>query len=87
MVILAIRKIKDLGFNRNRTNRSGDFAGHVFEERIRYQVTPEIGTVLGMHTYRGRFVKAELLLILRVQRFMCAFALIIALVISVFCMN
>lgn len=39
--------VKDPGFNRDRTGQSGDFAGHAFEGRIRYQVTPKINTVLG----------------------------------------
>ena len=50
--------IKDPGFNRDRTGQSGDFAGHAFEGRIRYQVTPKIGATLGYtHFTAGDFVK------------------------------
>lgn len=50
--------IKDPGFNRDRTGQSGDFSGHAFEGRIRYQVTPKIGATLGYtHFTAGDFVK------------------------------
>ncbi len=50
--------IKDPGFNRDRTGKSGDFAGHSFEGRIRYQPTSRISTILGYtHFTAGEFVK------------------------------
>ncbi len=50
--------VQDPGFNRDRTGQSGDFGGHAFEGRIRYQVTPKINTVLGYtHFTAGEFVK------------------------------
>lgn len=50
--------VKDPGFNRDRTGQSGDFAGHAFEGRIRYQPTPRINTILGYtHFTSGEFVK------------------------------
>ncbi len=50
--------IKDPGFNRDRTGQSGDFGGHSFEGRIRYQPTPRINTILGYtHFTAGDFVK------------------------------
>ncbi|MBL8497756.1 alginate export family protein [Nitrosomonas sp. JL21] len=50
--------IKDPGFNRDRTGQSGDFGGHSFEGRIRYQPTPRINTILGYtHFTAGEFVK------------------------------
>jgi len=50
--------VKDPGFNRDRTGRSGDFGGHAFEGRIRYQPTPRISTILGYtHFTSGDFVK------------------------------
>ncbi|MCG7755138.1 MAG: alginate export family protein [Nitrosomonas sp.] len=50
--------VKDPGFNRDRTGKSGDFAGHSFEGRIRYQPTPRINTILGYtHFTAGEFVK------------------------------
>ncbi len=50
--------VQDPGFNRDRTGQSGDFGGHAFEGRIRYQVTPKINTVLGYtHFTAGDFVK------------------------------
>ncbi len=50
--------IKDPGFNRDRTGKSGDFAGHSFEGRIRYQATSRISTILGYtHFTAGEFVK------------------------------
>ena len=50
--------IKDPGFNRDRTGKSGDFGGHAFEGRIRYQPTPRINTILGYtHFTAGEFVK------------------------------
>lgn len=50
--------VKDPGFNRDKTGKSGDFAGHSFEGRIRYQPTPRISTILGYtHFTAGEFVK------------------------------
>nr|WP_244072489.1 alginate export family protein [Nitrosomonas sp. PY1] len=50
--------VKDPGFNRDRTGQSGDFGGHAFEGRIRYQPTPRINTILGYtHFTAGDFVK------------------------------
>lgn len=50
--------IKDPGFNRDKTGQSGDFGGHSFEGRIRYQPTPRINTILGYtHFTSGDFVK------------------------------
>ena len=50
--------IKDPGFNRDRTGKSGDFGGHAFEGRIRYQPTSRISTTLGYtHFTAGEFVK------------------------------
>lgn len=50
--------VKDPGFNRDRTGQSGDFGGHAFEGRIRYQPTPRISTILGYtHFTSGDFVK------------------------------
>ncbi|PXW88414.1 alginate export protein [Nitrosomonas sp. Nm84] len=50
--------VKDPGFNRDRTGQSGDFGGHAFEGRIRYQVTSRISTTLGYtHFTAGEFVK------------------------------
>jgi len=50
--------IKDPGFNRDKTGQSGDFGGHAFEGRIRYQPTPRINTILGYtHFTAGEFVK------------------------------
>ncbi len=50
--------VQDPGFNRDRTGQSGDFAGHSFEGRIRYQVTPKVNTVLGYtHFTAEDFVK------------------------------
>ena len=50
--------VKDPGFNRDRTGQSGDFGGHAFEGRIRYQPTPRINTTLGYtHFTAGEFVK------------------------------
>jgi len=50
--------IKDPGFNRDKTGQSGDFGGHAFEGRIRYQPTPRINTILGYtHFTAGDFVK------------------------------
>lgn len=50
--------VKDTGFNRDRTGQSGDFGGHAFEGRIRYQVNSRISTVLGYtHFTAGEFVK------------------------------
>jgi hypothetical protein len=50
--------IKDPGFNRDRTGKSGDFGGHAFEGRIRYQATSRISTILGYtHFTAGEFVK------------------------------
>ena len=50
--------VKDPGFNRDRTGQSGDFGGHAFEGRIRYQPTPRINTILGYtHFTAGEFVK------------------------------
>jgi len=50
--------IKDPGFNRDRTGQSGDFGGHAFEGRIRYQATSRISTILGYtHFTAGEFVK------------------------------
>ncbi len=50
--------IKDPGFNRDKTGKSGDEVGSVFETRMRYQLTPRIGTTLGYtHFTAGNFVK------------------------------
>lgn len=50
--------VKDPGFNRDRTGQSGDFGGHAFEGRIRYQPTPRINTILGYtHFTAGEFVR------------------------------
>lgn len=50
--------IKDPGFNRDRSGKSGDFGGHAFEGRIRFQPTPRIQTILGYtHFTAGEFVK------------------------------
>ncbi len=50
--------VRDPGFNRDRTGQSGDFGGHAFEGRIRYQVNSRISTVLGYtHFTAGEFVK------------------------------
>ncbi|QOJ21737.1 MAG: alginate export family protein [Gammaproteobacteria bacterium] len=50
--------VKDPGFNRDRTGKSGDFGGHAFEGRIRYQATSRISTILGYtHFTAGEFVK------------------------------
>lgn len=50
--------VKDPGFNRDRTGQSGDFGGHAFEGRIRYQVNSRVSTVLGYtHFTAGEFVK------------------------------
>lgn len=50
--------VKDPGFNRDRNGNSGDFVGHAFEGRIRYQPTPRISTILGYtHFTSGDFVK------------------------------
>ncbi|MEK7844998.1 MAG: alginate export family protein, partial [Pseudomonadota bacterium] len=50
--------IKDPGFNRDKTWQSGDFGGHAFEGRIRYQPIPRINTILGYtHFTAGEFVK------------------------------
>lgn len=50
--------VKDPGFNRDKTGQSGDFAGHAFEGRIRYQPIPRINTILGYtHFTAGDFVK------------------------------
>ncbi len=50
--------VKDPGFNRDRTGQSGDFAGHAFEGRIRYQPIPRVNTILGYtHFTAGEFVK------------------------------
>ncbi|MEQ1816342.1 MAG: alginate export family protein [Nitrosomonas sp.] len=50
--------IKDPGFNRDRTGQSGNFGGHAFEGRIRYQPTPRINTILGYtHFTSGEFVQ------------------------------
>lgn len=49
--------VKDPGFNRDRTGQSGDFGGHAFEGRIRYQPTSRINTILGYtHFTSGEFV-------------------------------
>lgn len=53
-----ISVVRDPGFNRDRTGRSGDYAGGAFEGRIRYQVMPKVNTVLGYtHFTSGEFVK------------------------------
>jgi Alginate export len=50
--------VRDPGFNRDRSGRSGDFVGHAFEGRIRYQPTPRISTTLGYtHFTSGDFVR------------------------------
>lgn len=50
--------VQDPGFNRDRTGKSGDFAGHSLEGRVRYQVTPKITAVLGYtHFTAEDFVK------------------------------
>jgi len=50
--------VKDPGFNRDKTGQSGDFGGHAFEGRIRYQPIPRINTILGYtHFTAGDFVK------------------------------
>jgi len=50
--------IKDPGFNRDKTGQSGDFGGHAFEGRIRYQPIPRVNTILGYtHFTAGEFVK------------------------------
>ena len=50
--------VRDPGFNRDRTGQSGDFGGHAFEGRIRYQPTSRISTILGYtHFTAGEFVK------------------------------
>ncbi len=53
-----ISVVKDPGFNRDRTGRSGDWVGGAFEGRIRYQLTPRVNTVVGYtHFTAGDFVK------------------------------
>jgi len=50
--------VQDPGFNRDRTGQSGNFGGHAFEGRIRYQPTPRINTILGYtHFTSGEFVQ------------------------------
>ncbi len=53
-----ISVVRDPGFNRDRTGRSGDWVGGAFEGRIRYQLTPRVNTVVGYtHFTAGDFVK------------------------------
>ncbi len=53
-----ISVVRDPGFNRDTTGRSGDSVGGAFEGRIRYQLTPRINTVVGYtHFTAGDFVK------------------------------
>ncbi len=53
--------VKDPGFNRDRTGQSGDFGGHAFEGRIRYQPIPRITTTLGYtHFTAGEFIKKRI---------------------------
>ncbi|MEK7843155.1 MAG: alginate export family protein, partial [Pseudomonadota bacterium] len=53
-----ISVVRDPGFNRDKTGRSGDWVGGAFEGRIRYQLTPRVNTVVGYtHFTAGDFVK------------------------------
>ena len=53
-----ISVVKDPGFNRDKTGRSGDYVGSAVELRLRYQLTSRINTVIGYtHFTAGDFVK------------------------------
>jgi hypothetical protein len=53
-----ISVVKDPGFNRDRTGRSGDEVGNGVELRVRYQIDPRINTVIGYsHFIAGDFIK------------------------------
>lgn len=53
-----ISVVRDPGFNRDKTGRSGDWVGGAFEGRLRYQPWPRVNTVLGYtHFTAGDFVK------------------------------
>ena len=53
-----ISVVRDPGFNRDRTGRSGDEVGNGVELRLRYQIDPRINTILGYsHFIAGDFIK------------------------------
>ncbi|MDQ3185221.1 MAG: alginate export family protein, partial [Pseudomonadota bacterium] len=53
-----ISVVRDPGFNRDRTGRSGDDVGSALEMRLRYQLTSRINTTVGYtHFTAGDFVK------------------------------
>lgn len=53
-----ISVVRDPGFNRDRTGRSGDEVGNGVELRLRYQIDPRINTVIGYsHFIAGDFIK------------------------------
>ena len=53
-----ISVVRDPGFNRDRTGRSGDYVGSAVELRLRYQVTSRVNTTVGYtHFTAGEFVK------------------------------
>jgi hypothetical protein len=53
-----ISVVRDPGFNRDRTGRSGDYVGSGVELRVRYQIDPRINTVVGYsHFIAGEFIK------------------------------
>jgi hypothetical protein len=53
-----ISVVKDPGFNRDRTGRSGDEVGSALETRLRYQLASRVSTIVGYtHFTAGDFVK------------------------------
>ncbi len=53
-----ISVVRDPGFNRDTTGRSGDYVGSAVELRLRYQLTSRINTTFGYtHFTAGEFVK------------------------------
>jgi hypothetical protein len=53
-----ISVVKDPGFNRDKTGRSGDYVGSGVELRVRYQIDPRINTVIGYsHFIAGEFIQ------------------------------
>ncbi|KIO50368.1 alginate export family protein [Nitrosospira sp. NpAV] len=50
--------IRNPGFNRDPTGRSGDFIGHALDIRARYKLTPNIDTTVGYsHFVSGNFTR------------------------------
>jgi hypothetical protein len=53
-----ISVVRDPGFNRDRTGRSGDEVGSALETRLRYQLASRVSTIVGYtHFTAGDFVK------------------------------